>query len=299
MNREKERQLGFVTALSIGVALTLVLTKAAAWLMTGSVALLGSLMDSFLDLMISTVNFFTVRHALTPADREHRFGHGKAEAMAALGQGAVIGLSAVFLARESFIHFLDPRPLTHGNMGIAVLVFSIFLTLLLVAVQKRTAKKTGSIAVLADSMHYQSDVLMNLAVIGALVLSTHGGIRLADPVLGFAVALILLRSAWRILAEAVDQLMDRELPDADRNAIKRIIRSHPEVRALHDLRTRMSGTRKFIQCHIELDGSLSLFAAHKISDDVEMLIVNAYPEAEVIIHQDPAGYEEVSNLERS
>jgi ferrous-iron efflux pump FieF len=194
---------------------------------------------------------------------------------------------------------LAPVDVQHGEIGIFVIVVSIVLTVGLVLVQRRVAKKTGSIAISADSMHYEGDLYMNVAVILAIALSFYGSISYADPVLGLVVSVLLLNNARHIAMQAGDQLMDRELLDDDREAIKEIIMSHPQVRGLHDLRTRISGTQKFIQCHVELDGDLSLFVAHEISDAIELRVMQSYPEADVIIHQDPAGQEKLTKLEKT
>ncbi len=293
------RKLHFITLAAIFVALTLIGIKSYAWFVSSSIALLSALLDSLMDLMISVLNFFVVKHALTPADQEHRFGHGKAEALAALFQGLIISVMALYLVYESVERFQNPIVITQGNIGIAVMVISIVLTLLLVTAQRQIARQTGSVAVLADSAHYKGDLFMNLGVIIALVANTYGGLGWADPVAGLVVAGLLLNSAREILSEAANQLMDHELPEAERENIKKIILSHPDVKDLHDLRTRRSGIYKFIQCHVELDGNMSLRAAHDISDAIEANVIDVYPEAEVIIHQDPEGFEEVSNLERS
>ena len=285
--------------LAIFAALVMIIIKAIGWLMTGSVALLGTFLDSVMDLSISVMNFFAIQHAQTPADKEHRFGHGKAEALAALAQATLLLLAAFFLIYETVQAFVSPSPIMQTNIGIGVLVVSIILTIGLVFVQRRVAKSTGSVALLADSAHYAGDIYINLGVIGALILSGYFGFIYADPVLGLVVAGVLANSARQIYVEAGNQLMDRELDDASREKIKAIILSHPEVRGLHDLRTRQAGLGKFIQCHIELDGTLPLLAAHHISDAVEELVMRDFANAEVLIHLDPAGYEDVTPLERS
>lgn len=285
--------------LAVGVAILLIAMKTYAWVLTGSVSLLGSLMDSMLDFSISFINFFAVRHALTPADNEHRFGHGKAEALAALAQGIIIAGSACFLLWRSIDSFLNPRPITHGDIGIIVICLSIVLTVLLVVVQRRVAKQTGSLAIAADSAHYEGDLYMNIAVIGAILLADHGGMQLADPVLGLVVTFILLRSSRTILMKSAKQLMDHEVSDENRDKIRDAIMAHSEVHAVHDLRTRRSGLQLFIQCHIELDGDMTLFRAHRISDEVEAAVMRAFPGADVIIHMDPEGHEELTPLEMS
>ena len=287
----KSRQIQLASSLAVIVALSLIGLKTYAWLATGSIALLGSLFDSVLDFSISFINFFVVRHALTPADDEHRFGHGKAEALAALAQALVISVSAILLIMQSVDRFFNPQPISHGLIGIVVIVIAIVATLGLVFFQRKVAKSTGSLAISADSAHYEADLYMNLAVILSLVLTIYADFALADPVLGGVVALMLLMSAREILAKSSKQLMDHEANDETRGNIERIIGAHPEVRSFHDLRTRHSGTQLFIQAHIELDGEMSLFRAHKIAEEVEVALLMQYPGADVILHQDPEGYD--------
>ncbi len=296
---DHNQQIRLVTGLAIMVALTLVSIKAIAWVMTGSVALLGSLLDSILDFGISFINFFAVRHAMTPPDYEHRFGHGKAEALAALAQGVIISASALFIIYEAILSFLNPQAIAYGLIGIYVIAISIILTLGLVFIQKRVARRTGSLAVSADSAHYEGDLFMNLAVIGALVASHYGDFYYADPALGVVVAGILFNSARHILQKAARQLMDHELNEETREKIKTIITAHQDVRGIHDLRTRRAGTTIFIQAHIELDGNMSLHRAHDIADAVEKTLMQSFPHAQIILHQDPEGLEKLTTLEAS
>jgi ferrous-iron efflux pump FieF len=291
--RETETLLRRVTTAAVAVASLLIVIKMAAWLLTGSVAMLTSLVDSMLDVMASLVNFFAVRHALTPADDEHRFGHGKAEPLAGLAQAAFIGGSSLFIVVESVNRLVNPTIISHGHVGIAVMVVSLVLTIALVSFQRYAVSRTNSIAVRADSLHYVSDIFMNVSVIAAIVLNAYLGWPAADPLFALAIAAFIIRSAWLIAVQALDQLMDRELADADRSRIDAICRGHPQVRNVHEMRTRASGMHVFIQLHLELDGSLSLTDAHRIADEVEALLHAAYPNADVIIHQDPAGYESV------
>ena len=284
--------------LAIVVASVLIVIKAGAWMLTGSVALLGSFLDSVMDLSLSVMNFFAIRHAQTPADKEHRFGHGKAEALAALVQAAMLLSAALFLLYEALQAILAPQPIAASNIGIGVMVVSIILTLGLVFVQRSVAKATQSVAISADSAHYTGDIVINLGVILALVLSGHFGLPYADPILGMVVALILINSSRQVFVNAADQLMDREFDDADRAEIKRLILSHPQVLGLHDLRTRRAGLTSFIQCHIELDGAMSLTMAHQISDAVEALVLAKFPQSEVLLHQDPEGQEPITQLEK-
>lgn len=280
------------TALAaVGVAGFLILLKAIAYVLTDSIAMLASLADSALDIFASAVNLVAIRHALTPADTEHRFGHGKAEPLAGLMQGAFIAGSVAFLAIESLSRFVAPHAIEHGTIAIAVMGVSIAVTAALVVTQQMTVMRTGSLAIGADRMHYVGDLLTNLGVIFGIVLSTQFGILAADPVIGLAVAAVLSVSAWHVFRRSYDQLMDRELPDAERERIHAIVMRHDEVRNMHDLRTRAAGVVTFIQLHIELDPAMSLTRAHEVSDAVEADILAAYPAAEVIIHQDPAGME--------
>ncbi len=274
---------------SVGVAILLIAIKFVAFLQTGSVSLLSTLFDSALDAGASIVNLIAVRHALTPADEEHRFGHGKAEPLAGLVQVAFILGSSILLVTEVVDHFITPRPVAAPEIGIAVMAISMLVTLALVLLQRHVVRKTGSMAIKADSAHYGSDFLVNASVIVALILSAKFKLWWIDPAIGLVIALFIAWTAVQIGREALDMLMDREMDDAERTRIKEIVRGHSEVLDLHDLRTRIAGRDRFIQFHLELDGGLSLTEAHRISDAVEAEIRAAFPEAEVIIHEDPAG----------
>jgi ferrous-iron efflux pump FieF len=289
---EAARLMRIATYASVAVAVTLIAAKIVAWILTDSVSQLSTLIDSLLDLAASLVNLVAVRHALTPPDREHRFGHGKAEPLAALGQSTFIAGSAIFLVIEAIRRFYYPRPLDHSEVGIGVMLFAIVLTIALTRFQAHVVRKTGSLAIEADSVHYISDLLVNAAVIVALVLVTQLGWLFADPLIGLAIAAYILKSAWTIARGAYDMLMDRELPDEDRARIKQIVLDHGEVIAVHDLRTRASGPLTFIQIHVEMDGNMNLYQAHEVADSVEAQLRDVYPGAEVIIHQDPHGIEE-------
>lgn len=280
------------TYASVSVALLLVSIKALAWFTTDSVAVLSSLIDSLLDVLASCVTLFAVRKAQEPADREHRFGHGKAEPLAALAQSAFVAGSAALLLFEAGHRFIQPSAVERPELGIAVIAFTIVVTLALVAFQHWVLRRIGSIAISADSLHYKGDLLMNAAVIAALVLGGWFGWRYADPAFATAIGIYILINASTIVREALDMLMDRELPDDDRERIYEIARAHPETHRAHDLKTRRSGQMTFIQMHLEMDPNISLQRAHQISDEVENLILRAYPDAEVIIHQDPEGFDE-------
>lgn len=286
------RLMRLATYASTAVAALLIGVKLAAWAATGSVALLSTLIDSTLDLAASVLNLMAVRHALQPADHDHRFGHGKAESLAGLGQATFVAGSGGLLLVEAGGRLMRPEPVTHGEWGIAVMVFSILATIALVAFQRRVIRQTGSTAISADSLHYTGDVLINLSVIVSLAMAMTTGWTAADPVFAIGIAAWLLYNAWQIMKGSLDTLMDRELPDSDRDRIRDITRAHPGVLDFHDLRTRTSGRQGFIQLHLELPGDLPLAQAHRIADDVERAIRAEFPNFEVIIHEDPAGISE-------
>jgi ferrous-iron efflux pump FieF len=286
------RLMRAATYASMAVAIVLVVAKAVAWVITDSVSVMSSMLDSLLDLAASLINWLAVRHALTPADREHRFGHGKAESLAGLAQAAFITGSAVLLGLEAIHRLAQPQPVVNGEVGIVVMAVSIVVTLLLVVFQRRVIALSGSVAISADAIHYRSDMILNASVIVSLILSQQLGLPALDPLFALAIAGYILYSAWNIVQAALDRLMDRELPDRDRARIRDIALRHPEIRAVHDLRTRSSGLDVFIQVHLEMDGGMTLQRSHEIADDVERNILGEFPNAEIIIHQDPAGIEE-------
>ena len=280
------------TYAALAVAVVLIAAKFVAWLGTGSVALLSSLVDSLVDAAASLVNFFAVRHASAPADREHRFGHGKAEALAALGQAAFLVGSALLLMAEAVRRLIHPAPVEHADAGIAVMVFSSIVAAGLVTYQRYVVRRTGSIAIGADELHYRSDIILNLSVIATLLLSQALALPILDPLFGAAIGIWIIYGALRIVRLSLTQLMDRELPDPERARIRAIAEAHPDVAAVHDIRTRISGPTTFIQLHLEMDGGLNLVEAHRISDAVEAQLREAFPNAEVLIHEDPEGVEE-------
>jgi ferrous-iron efflux pump FieF len=280
------------TYASLAVAAVLIVAKFIAWVGTGSVALLSSLVDSLVDAGASLVNFFAIRHAATPADREHRFGHGKAEPLAALGQSAFLVGSAVLLMFEAVRRLVEPEPVVNPPAGIAVMVFSIAVTVGLVLYQRHVVKQTGSLAIGADELHYRGDIILNLSVIATLVIGNLFSVPLLDPLFGAAVGVWIIYNAVKIARLSLTQLMDRELPDEERARVRAIAESHPEVAAVHDIRTRVAGPTAFIQLHIEMDGEMNLLHAHEVSDEVEASLTSAFPHAEIIIHEDPAGIDE-------
>ncbi|MDZ4739775.1 MAG: cation diffusion facilitator family transporter [Alphaproteobacteria bacterium] len=295
---DAERLKRLATHAAVLVAAILIAVKIWAWIATGSVAMLASLVDSTLDLVASGLNLIAVRHALTPADEEHRFGHGKAEALAGLGQAAFIGGSAAFLLFQSLERLVAPQAVEQSATGLLVMAISLALTVALVVFQRYVIARTRSLAIGADQLHYLTDIFTNLGVVAAFVLAGLWGWTLADPLIGLAIAATIGWGAFNILRGSFDELMDHEFDDADRQRIKDIVAQHKAVVSLHDLRTRRAGHRAFIQMHLELPAQMTLIEAHHISDEVEAAIQQAFPEAEVLTHQDPAGYETMMALDR-
>ncbi|HCR93432.1 MAG TPA: cation transporter [Oceanicaulis sp.] len=279
---------GRVTRLSVMVAATLVVAKLVSWILSGSVAMLASLADSSLDLVASLTTFFAVRYASSPADAEHRYGHGKAEALASLLQALLVALSAGYLIHESWNRFTNPQPLEAGAIALSVMALSIALTLGLVWAQTRAVKQTGSLAVTGDRAHYFADLSSNMVVVGGLVLALVG-IERADPIMGFVVVLWLFWTAFTVGRDAISALMDRELPDEEREQIIALAEDDPRVLGVHQLRTRASGPFIHIQMHMELDPDLTLTRAHAILVAAEARVMAAYPAADLLIHPDPKG----------
>ncbi len=283
---ETAKLLRLATYASTSVAIVLIAAKLFAWAASDSVSLLATLIDSMLDAVASIINLVAVRHALTPANKEHRFGHGKAEALAGLSQSLFIAGSAGYLLIEAWQRVIQPSAVESVELGIFVMAISIAATMLLLAFQRHVIKKTNSTAIRADALHYRTDLMVNGSVIVALLLANAGWPGF-DGLFAGAIAIYILFSARDIIVTSFDHLMDRELPDEDRQKIKALVMQHPKARGLHDLRSRHSGTMTFIQLHLELDDDLSLMAAHKISDEVELSILNAFPGSEILIHIDP------------
>ncbi|MDC9581774.1 CDF family cation-efflux transporter FieF [Xenorhabdus sp. PR6a] len=268
------------------LASVLLIVKIFAWWLTGSVSLLAALVDSLVDLAASLTNFFIVRYSLQPADKEHTFGHGKAESLAALAQSMFISGSAIFLFLTGFQHLYSPKPLEHAAIGIGVIVIALISTICLVTFQKWVISKTQSQAIRADMLHYKSDLLMNGAILLALLLSWYGFKR-ADALFALGIGVYILYSALRMGYDAVQSLLDRALPDEERQEIIEMIRNYPGVAGGHDLRTRQSGPIRFIQFHLEMDDNLPLVQAHALAEEIENKLRNRFPDADIIIHQDP------------
>lgn len=272
----------------------LVLKGAAAW-QTGSVAMLGSLADTGLDLLASLVTLYGVRLAAEPADQDHRFGHGKAEALAALFQVALISLSAVGIGWRALRALHTGNPTHDAGLGIGVSLAAMAATAVLLSYQRRVIRRTGSVAIRADNVHYQSDLALNGAVIVALVLDQYAGIRGADPVLGILIALWLVWGAFQASRHAIDQLMDKEWSEDQRRAFLDVAARQPGLKGIHDFRTRRSGSHDFAQFHMEVDRNLTVGAAHDLVEGMEATLRTAFPKVEVLIHLDPEGHIDTDN----
>ena len=281
------------TYASVAVSIFLIAIKFAAWLATGSVAMLSSLIDSLLDVVAAVVNLFAVRQALEPPDREHRFGHGKAEPLAALCQAAFLAGGALLLVFEAVSRIITPAPIARADLGIVVIIISLVIDGGLVLYQRYVVARTKSLAIGADELHFRSDLFVNAAVLAALIADRLVAIPVLDPIFGAAIGLWIIYGALRLLHLSLNQLMDHEMPDDDRARIRAIAEAAPEITAVHDLKTRLAGPTAFIQLHLEMDGAMDLRRAHEIADGVEAQLRDAYPQAEIIIHQDPAGLEEI------
>ena len=284
---DNAKLMRWATYASVSTAIILIFAKIIAWFMTDSVSIMATLLDSSLDVLASVINLIAVRHALQPADNEHRFGHGKAEALSGIGQALFIGGSAGFLLLQATGRIINPQAMiTEIEVGVGVMIFSIAATLLLLSFQKYVVTKTGSTAIKADALHYKTDLLVNGSVIIALFL-TASGWSYFDAIFGIGIAIFILYSAWQIVKEAIDLLMDHEIDDQEREKIRDIVIEHEQVLGYHDLRTRRSGTRVFVQLHLELDAEQTLASAHEIADTIEKRIAALFDDAEVLIHEDP------------
>ena len=283
---EHARLLRLATRASVAVASLLIVTKAVAWWLSGSISMLAGLTDSLLDGVTSFLNLLAVHYALRPADDDHRYGHGKAESLAGMAQALFIGVSAVLIAFQAFERLKNPEPVGAPWIGIGVIIFSLVMTVALLILQHRVIKATGSNAVRADSLHYRSDLLLNGSILVALVLASVGFPQL-DAWFGLGIAVYILWSAIQIARESFSVLMDEELPTEVSDNMVKLACSVPGVLGAHDLRTRISGNIWFVQLHLELPGELSLSEAHTISDRAAAEIEKAYPRAEVLVHADP------------
>jgi ferrous-iron efflux pump FieF len=285
--QEKTALMHYATYASVSMALVLLTAKIIAWWSSDSLSMLSSLTDSLFDVVTSVVNLIAVRYALKPADEDHRFGHTSIEDIAGLGQFAFISASMALIILQSVERLFNPRPLAHEMIGIWVSLGAIALTLALVTYQGFVSKRTGSLIIASDRMHYVGDVMFNTGVLLALFLSLRFGIIWADPAIAMAIAVIVLWSTREIGIRAFNNLMDREMPDVEKEKIFAIVKAIPEIQSIHQMKTRHSGTKAFIQMHIDISDTLGFVEAHDITERLEEALLAVFPEAEVIIHPDP------------
>lgn len=277
------------TSASVLVASVLVGVKLWAYAASHSVAVLASFADSALDLAASLTTFYAVRYAAAPADREHRYGHGKAESFASLFQALLVAVSAALVARESVARLLNPRAVEQGALAMGVMGLSIVLTVMLVRWQSKAISQSGSVAITGDRAHYISDLAANFSVILGIGLTLYLGLGWADALVGLGIAIWLVWTAWGVARKALDQMLDRELPDNERRKIKKLALEVEGVLSVHELRTRAAGIFVHIQFHVDLDPKISLAEAHKIVVEVEKCLLEVYPAADILIHPDPKG----------
>ena len=273
--------------LSVSLSVVLVVLKFYAWNETGSVSVLTSLLDSGMDVLISALNLAAVIYAAKPADDQHSFGHSSIEDIVGLVQATFIAASGLLVIYESILHFVNPQPVKESALGIGIISISILFALVIVIYQTIISRRTGSVVLKAELLHYGSDLLLNGAVILSLVIASNAAYAYVDPLIGLAIATYILHGAWEIGSRSFNNLMDRELEEEMREALKQIIISHSGIRGFHDFKTRRSGSRIFVQCHIEIDASISFMDAHHITDGLEDKLLDILPQAEIILHQDP------------
>lgn len=277
----------YATYASVSVATILIILKLGTWWITNSISLLATLIDSILDVAASLINMFAVRRAQLPATAFYRFGYGKLEAIAALGQSLFISLSAMWLIYEATDRIVHPHVVENTLVGVIIMIIAIILTIFLIQFQSRVITQSNSTAIKADSLHYRSDLLINGGVIISLGITKFFNLHEFDAITGIIISIYILYTAWSIVKEAFYILMDRELPEDLREKIKKLALKQSEVKGIHELKTRSSGLKNFIQLHLELDGNITLNQAHAIADRVEKDILAELPQSEVIIHEDP------------
>ncbi|MFN7039125.1 MAG: cation diffusion facilitator family transporter [Alphaproteobacteria bacterium] len=291
-NKNENYLIKFASYASVLAALTIIIIKFVAWILTGSLTILATLADSMLDVVSSVINLIAIKYAMQPPDNEHRFGHGKAEDLAVFTQSAFFGVSGIFLIIAAVKKLFLPEQIQNSSEGIAIMIISTLITSLLVIIQKYVIKRTGSQVISADYMHYSIDLLTNLAVIIALVLARYLDTKFIDPIVALGIAIYVIYGAWQLLSKAFRNLMDHEFEDHVKERIHEIAVKNYNVQGIHDLKTRYAGTKPFIQFHIQLNGSMTLSKAHEISNEIETDILKEFPDADIIIHQDPDDVDE-------
>lgn len=280
------------TVASVVSAVAIIIVKTIAWLLTGSSSILASLSDSMLDVASSFINFIAARYSMQPPDSEHRFGKGKAEDLAVLIQSSFCAISSVVIVGIAIKKIIKPEPIDNSIAGVGLIVFSLLITLCLILYQTHVIKKTSSKIVKVDRLHYIVDFFTNGAVIVSLLISHLWNNDIVDPIIAIAIAVFMLVGSVKLLIEAFQNLMDHELSRKDKEKLVAAILSHPEVKGVHDIKTRYSGSKPIIQFHLEIDGAMTLYHAHDIAYEVEDLIRKEFKNVEIITHQDPYGVEE-------
>jgi len=290
---EKNNRLKkYAAAASVSVASLLIIFKFVAFLKTDSLAVFSSFIDSLTDLFASLVSFVAIYFATKPASQSHRYGYGKSEALSALLQAALVALSGFFVVFDGVKRFIHPVEITQTALGIKIMLFSIFITVLLVSYQAYVAKKTNSLAIKADMAHYTVDFLTNSSVVLSLLVVHIWGFIYFDIITALFISSYLLYSAYQLAKESIEQITDKELSMEIREQIKDIVKSSKGVHGMHDFRTRNLGDVFYFEFHIELDGSISLNKAHELTEAVEQKILDIYPNSQILIHQDPIGIRE-------
>lgn len=279
--------LVFSTYYSILSVLIIVTLKLIGWLKTDSISILASLVDSLLDLITSVINMVALKYALQPPDNEHRFGHNKAEDLSGFVQAAFFGVSGIFILGNCIRRFLIPQVISHDSLGLSIMIISTIITLFLVIFQMYVLKKNTSNIIEADHLHYKSDLLLNISVVASIVAGGYFNNNLIDPALGLLISLYIIASSWKLLKKSFKNLMDEEFDDHEKQKIIQAINLHNEILSIHDLKTRYAGSKPFIQFHLVMNGEITLSKAHDISEKIEISLLKIFPEAEIIIHQDP------------
>ncbi len=292
INNKHNKLKKYASMASVSVAVILAITKIIASLMSGSLAVLSSMVDSLADIAASTITFISVKYSNKPPSVKYRYGHGKAEALSALSQAAFIGGSGFFVLYDVVDKIINPQPVASAKIGILVMIFSLALTVTLVAFQRYVVKVTGSRAILADSANYTGDIVTLSSILLALLFVEYMDLHWFDPLAAFLVAIFLIRNASQIGVDAIKVLMDRELSVEVRDDIQKIVKSNSFVKGLHDLRSRDTGNGEFFEFHLELDGGLTLAKAHDYTEEIEKQINAKYKDAQIVIHQEPAGLDD-------
>ncbi len=277
------------SAIGLGAFLSfiMVIIKSLAWWKSKSMSIGGSLLDSVIDCFTSLMNFFVLRYARSPADKEHRFGHGKAEAIASLAQAPILLLSGLYFSGQSAYRLMVPQALIIDGWCLAIMGISTFITLIIVLAQQYTLRRYDSLILKTDNLHYRADMLLNIGVFISIYISRTWHVVWIDSIAGICLGLYITYTGYDVAKDALNMLMDKELDDNTREIILDQAKQHPNVMDVHDLRTRDASGQYFIQLHLVMDAFISLSDAHKIVVEVEKKIRAILPKADILIHADP------------